>query len=104
MNETSPPPPPFLCHEACCLIIGSPTRWGLIRELCKGEALPVQELARRVGRAPTLVSKHMALMRKHGVVRVGYGRLYQMAPQFLPKPGERVVDLGHAIMKLDTPL
>jgi hypothetical protein len=90
--------------ETLCTLLGAPVRWELIRELCKGEALPVGELARRVGCSSTLTSKHLAVLKKFGVVVIYYGQLYRIAPAFQPKPGETTLDLGHCILKLDTPL
>jgi predicted transcriptional regulator len=87
-----------------CRLLGAPVRWFLIRELCKGEALPLGELARRVGCSPDLTSKHLAVMRKFGLVVLYYGQLYRIAPAFQPKPGETTLDLCHCILKLDTTL
>ena len=101
MNENMPP---AIALDQLCRAIAEPVRWSLIRVLCQGEALPVQELARRVGRPPKIVSKHLAMLRETGVIVNCYGRLYRMAPTLQPKPGERLLDLGHCIMKLDTPL
>jgi DNA-binding transcriptional ArsR family regulator len=78
-------------------------RWRILRELAKGEALPVKELALRAGCPPASASKHMLLLKKAGVVTVGYGRLYKLSPQLQPEPGCQRLDLGHCIIKLDTP-
>lgn len=104
MTQTTPPSPSAVSLEEFCRTFAEPTRWNIIRELSKGEALPVQELARRVGNTRPMTSKHLALMRKRGVVVVCYGRLYRLAPAFQPKPGDRVLDVGHCIMRLDAPL
>ena len=48
--------------------------------------------------------KHLASLRKLGVVVVGYGRLYSLAPAYRPAPGATTIDLGHGAVKLDTPL
>ena len=84
-------------------VVGEPSRWRILRELAKGEALPVQELAQRLRCKPTSISKHLAVLRKHGIVLPHYGTCYRLAPAFMPKPGENVLDLGHCTMKLDTP-
>jgi hypothetical protein len=31
----------------------------------------------------------------------GRGRLYQISPQHLTAPGERIVDFGHCLLRLD---
>ena len=84
-------------------LLGEPSRWRIVGELAKGEALPVQELARRLRCKPTSISKHLAVMRQHGIVQPHYGSCYRLAPAFTPKPGENVLDLGHCLMKLDVP-
>ncbi|MCX7010751.1 MAG: helix-turn-helix domain-containing protein [Kiritimatiellaeota bacterium] len=104
MNELKSVVPLVYGLDDLCSLLADPTRWSIIRELCKGEALPVQEIARRVGRKPMNVSKHLAVLRKYGAVVVIYGQLYRIAPALQPKPGETTLDLGHCIMKLDTPL
>ena len=104
MPDPNPTPPPALAHDDMCFLLGEPMRWRIVRELAKGEALPVQELARRTGRSPSLISKHVAALRAHGVAVVGYGRLYSLAPAFRPSPDGRTIDFGHAVMKLDMPL
>lgn len=79
-----------------------PARWRILRELAKGEALPVNELARRVNCRAATVSKHMALLKVAGVVKVGYGRCYKLSSGVSVEPGGRRLDLGHCILKLDT--
>ena len=80
------------------------TRWRLLWELGQGEALPVNELARRLGRSPTLISKHMGILRAAGLVTAGFGRLYQLAPAMRPPPGSRLADFGHCLLRLDVPM
>jgi hypothetical protein len=48
-----------------------------------------------------MTSKHLAVLRKAGAVVQGRGRLYQISPQHLIAPGERVVDFGHCLLRLD---
>jgi hypothetical protein len=48
-----------------------------------------------------MTSKHLAVLRKAGAVVQGRGRLYQIPPQHLPSPGERVVDFGHCLLRPD---
>jgi hypothetical protein len=92
------PPPVPLAHLARCL--GDPARWILLRELGKGEALPVKELARRAGCSPDMGSKHMAVLRAAGIVVTGYGRLYQLAPAFRPAADAEFIDFGHCQLRI----
>jgi len=103
MRDPVPPStPPLLPLDSICLLVSDPTRWRLIRELAKGEALPVSELGRRLGRNSSAVGKHLAVMTRVGVTQSGFGRLYSLAPAFRPAEGK--IDFGHLVMRLDTPL
>jgi DNA-binding transcriptional ArsR family regulator len=92
---------PLLPLEPLLFAIGDPTRWGILTELSAGEPLMVIELAQRLRRSDSLISKHLAVLRKAGAVISGRGRLYQIPAQFLPEPGKRIVDYGHCLLRLD---
>src|ERR1035437_4939307 len=79
-------------HAAC---------WKILKELSLGEPRMVRELAKVIGCSPDMTSKHLAVLRKAGAVVQGRGRLYQISPQHLTAPGERVVDFGHCLLRLD---
>lgn len=83
--------------------LGEPVRWRILSELSAGEPLMVMEIAARLRRSADLVSKHLAVLRKAGVVEVGRGRLYQIPRRYLPTPGERVLDFGHCLLRMDAP-
>ena len=83
-------------------LLNVPARWRILRELAKGEPLPVHELARRVRCPAASVSKHMALLKQAGMVQIGFGRLYKLSPTVPLEPGGQRLDLGHCILKLDT--
>ncbi|MCX7007004.1 MAG: helix-turn-helix domain-containing protein [Kiritimatiellaeota bacterium] len=89
--------------ETLARVLNDPVRWMILRELAKGEALPVVELGRRTGRSANMTSKHMMLMRAAGLVVAGYGRLYSLAPAVRPAPGATKLDLGHCHLILDVP-
>ena len=103
-NPASASTPPMMPLAKLARVLSDPTRWRILRELAKGEALPVQVLAGRAGSTPNLTSKHMSVLRKAGMVVVGYGRLYQLVPEMRPAPGAMHLDLGHCHLRLDTPL
>ena len=105
MSDTNPvSKAPALDLNQISFVLGDPARWLVLRELAKGEALPPVVVAARIGRTLHGVRKHLASLRKLGVVVVGYGRLYSLAPAYRPAPGATVVDLGHGVVRLDTPL
>ena len=94
MNE------PLVSIENLARTLADPKRWLILQELGKGEALPIKELARRIGSKPDTTSKHMAVIREAGIVVSGYGRLYSLAPVFRPPAGATSLDLGHCTLTI----
>ena len=41
------------------------------------------------------------MLRRAGLVVQGRGRLYQVPKQYLPTPGQPIVDFGHCLLRLD---
>jgi DNA-binding transcriptional ArsR family regulator len=80
--------------------IGTPVRWGILGELSAGEPLMVVEIAERLKCSPTLVSKHMAVLRKAGMVSSNRAGQYRIPPHFVMNPAERHVDFGHCLLRL----
>ncbi|HEY5232266.1 MAG TPA: helix-turn-helix domain-containing protein [Verrucomicrobiae bacterium] len=81
--------------------LGNPTRWRMLKELSLGEPRTVGELATAAGCIYDNAGRHLAVLRKAGLVAQGRGRLYQILNQYLPAPGERTVDFGHCLLRLD---
>jgi len=81
--------------------LSDPTRWGILAELSLGEPLMVKSIAKRLGCSATVISKHMAVLRRTGAVVIGEGGLYRIPAAFLPVPGQRLVDLGHCLLRFD---
>ncbi len=94
-------PPVAIKLKHLSRLLHVPARWQILRELARGEPLPVHELARRAKCPAPAVSKHMALLKKAGVVQVGFGRLYKLTPACQPTPDGRWLDLGHCLLKLE---
>ena len=81
--------------------VGDGLRWEILRELRSGEPRMVVEIAKTLGKPPTLISKHLARLRKAGVVETGRAGLYTIPRRFLPSPGDGVVDFGHCVLRLN---
>ena len=79
--------------------VGDPLRWAIVRELSSGEPRMVNEIAQALRKPPSLISKHLVWLRKAGAVVTGRGRLYSIPPQFVPSPGDGVVDYGHLVLR-----
>jgi biotin operon repressor len=99
-QKTAPKPPlPKLDHLTRA--IGHSRRWRMLRELSSGEPRMVAELARAAGCSRDMASKHVAILRKAGLVVQGRGRLYTIPAHHLPTPGVAEVDFGHCVLRLD---
>jgi len=97
-----PFPPEFRPSlAAVASALGEVKRWRILSELSVGEALMVKELAERIGISADLTSRHLARMRVAGLVVSGRGRLYEIPKKYLPVPGQRIVDYGHCLLRLD---
>lgn len=71
----------YRLHAEFCKTLGDASRLLIINELAKGE-ISVSELCRRLGLNQSNVSKHLSLMREHGLVvtrREGTTVYYRMS-------------------------
>ena len=80
--------------------IGARVRWGILGELSAGEPLMVKEIAEWLKCSPTLISKHMAVLRRAGMVTVGRAGVYLIPPHFPISTADRHVDFGHGLLRL----
>jgi hypothetical protein len=76
------------------------TRWRILAELSKGEALPTGELAKRLAAPATNISKHLTYLHRIGILQRGFGKLYRIAERYVVA-GERTLDFGVAVLRLD---
>jgi len=82
--------------------IGSPLRCEMLAEMSGGEPRMVTELARRTGIKPGMASKHLALLRRAGLIELSR-RNYQIPRHFLAGVDPGHVDYGHVLMRFDPP-
>ena len=106
MNSTSETPKtaigtPLPDLELLVTALSHTTRWRMLKELTCGEARTIDEMAKVGGCSYDNASKHLARLLRAGLIVRGRGRLYQMAKQYLPTPGQPVVDFGHCLLRLD---
>lgn len=103
VSETSKVPAgmPLPDLELLITALGHSTRWKMLKELTCGEARTIDEMATVGGCRYDNASKHLARLVRAGLIVRGRGRLYQMAKQYLPTPGQPVVDFGHCLLRLD---
>jgi hypothetical protein len=77
------------------------SRWKILKELTCGEARTIAELAAVGGCSYESGVKHLQVLRQAGLVEQGRGGVYQLVRQYLPAPGQPVVDFGHCLLRLD---
>jgi DNA-binding transcriptional ArsR family regulator len=49
-----------------------------------------------------VISKHLAVLRKAGIVTQNRTRLYQINPQFRADRDKRIIDLGWCLLRMRT--
>ena len=81
--------------------INQMSRWKMLKELTCGEARTIAELAAVGGCSYASGVKHLQVLQRAGLVERGRGGVYQLVRQFLPVPGQPVVDFGHCLLRLD---
>jgi hypothetical protein len=81
--------------------INQMSRWKMLKELTCGEARTIAELAAVGGCSYVSGVKHLQLLYRAGLVERGRGGVYQLVRQYLPAPGQPVVDFGHCLLRLD---
>jgi DNA-binding MarR family transcriptional regulator len=99
MNSTSAIPLPDI--NLFPTAIGHPTRWKMLQALGNGEPQTIGELAAAAGCFYDNAIRHLAILKKAGLVVQERGKLYQIPKKYLPTPGQRVVDFGHCLLRLD---
>ncbi len=87
--------------ELLITALGHSTRWKMLKELTCGEARTIDEMAKVGGVSYDNAAKHLARLVRGGLVVRGRGRLYQIPKQYLPTPGQPVVDYGHCLLRLE---
>jgi hypothetical protein len=76
-------------------------RWKMLKTLTCGEALGIAELAEVSGCSYANAIKHLQVLVQAGLLERGRGGGYQLVRQYLPTPGQPVVDFGHCLLRLD---
>ncbi|HET6410366.1 MAG TPA: ArsR family transcriptional regulator [Chthoniobacteraceae bacterium] len=88
-------PPQKLLTAVC-----SPNRWRILAAIHSDGPMGVNDLSGFLKMNPSLVSKHLAVLRKAGILQAGRGRLNHIAKDLQPAPGSNEVDLGHFVIRL----
>lgn len=90
---------PVLPLAEMAAALGDPTRWAILAELSSGELRMVKEIAQKLGRSPSLISKHLAMLQRAGMV-VSERRCWRVPAQFIASAERREMDFGHCVLRL----
>lgn len=86
--------PPGIDEEACGKVLAMPARWRMLRALAREGALPAGALAGAGKCSPQMATKHIACLKKYGLIERRHRSLYALVPRFAPAPGAASLDLG----------
>jgi predicted transcriptional regulator len=90
-----------LNFDRMVVALGHKRRWKILKELSAGEPRTIGEIATVAGCSYDNAAQHLKLMCKAGLIVVGRGHLYQIPRQYLPTPGQPIVDYGHCLLRID---
>jgi DNA-binding transcriptional ArsR family regulator len=79
--------------------VSSVTRWKILATILAEGPMGVTDLASALRMDASLLSKHVAVLRKAGILYKGRGRLSYLAEQFRPAPGVSEIDFGHFVFR-----
>jgi DNA-binding transcriptional ArsR family regulator len=99
-SPTAPAIPAGFSFAALASGLGSPIRWRILREISLGEGLLIVELAERLGMKQGTVSKHMKVLRDHGLVVTNRAGQNLIPPGRLISAEEGILDYGNCLLRL----
>jgi len=99
-TSTNQPPAnvPLPDYAKLVPIIGSYAKWRILAALIT-EGQAAGDIAKINECSVSAASKHMKALVDAGLVVQGKGRVYNLAPAYRPKSGERVLDFGHCVLR-----
>lgn len=102
-SPSAPTIPAGFSFTALASGLGSPVRWRILQEISRGEGLLIVELAERLGMKQGTISKHMKVLRDHGLVTTNRAGLNSIPPGRLISAEEGIVDYGNCLLRLQRP-
>ena len=92
---------PLMPLEKVLTAICNANRWRLLAILADGQGYGVKDLADLLGITYPATFQNVLLLREAGIIVMGRGRLYRIAPQYQPEPGKPVLEFGHCLLRLN---
>ena len=92
---------PAISFENLASGLGSPLRLRMLREIAMSESgLLIVELSERLGLKATNASKHMKVLRDHGLVVTNRAGMHNIPPGRLVSRDEAMMDYGTCLLRL----
>jgi DNA-binding transcriptional ArsR family regulator len=79
--------------------VSSLTRWKILAAILAEGPMGVTDLASALRMDASLLSKHVAVLRKAGILYKGRGRLSYLAEHLRPAPGVNEIDFGYFVVR-----
>ncbi|HET6410356.1 MAG TPA: ArsR family transcriptional regulator [Chthoniobacteraceae bacterium] len=98
-SPTSSKKPGATPSQQLLTAIGSVTRWKILAAIVEEGPMGVTDLANYLKINAPLLSKHVATLRKAGILYQGRGRLSYLAENLRPAPGSREIDFGQIVLR-----
>jgi hypothetical protein len=92
---------PLLDRGTLMTLLAHPMRLAILTVLSDGEAYGITDVAPLIHCSASNCSKHLQQLKNAGILTIGRGRLYKIAPAYNPNPGSRTLTFGHCTMHLD---
>jgi DNA-binding transcriptional ArsR family regulator len=87
--------------ELLMFSVSNVARLKILRELSLGEPREIAELASVGGCSYDSTLKHLSALVKAGLLERGRGNLYQIPKQYRVLPGQRILDFGYCVLRLE---
>jgi predicted transcriptional regulator len=79
--------------------LSSITRWKILAAILAEGPMGITDLAGALRSNPSLIAKHVAVLRNAGILYKGRGRLSYLAEHLRPAHGVNEIDFGHFVVR-----
>ncbi len=93
--------PPLLNRNTFLTAMSSPQRWAILTAMCDGDSYCTSDLMPVTGTDCSTTSRHLGVLADAGLIERKGLRLYRIPRRFIPVPGQKILDYGHCLLRLD---
>jgi hypothetical protein len=97
--STSPKKADSVPSQKLLTAVSSVTRWKILAAIIAEGPMGITDLAGALKSNASLIAKHVAVLRKAGILYKGRGRLSYLAENLRPAPGVSEIDFGHFVFR-----